>query len=173
MSEADIDPAAQPAHSATTMRIHPIIRIPPPLMFVLTFLLGVTLQHYEPLPVHSAVIATFAHEIGFGLVAIGLLVALTCLCIFLWSHTTVIPHGKAAKLVTDGPYRFTRNPMYVSLVALYLGVDGIRGELWPLLLLPLPVIIVNYLVIPFEENRLKQLFGEAYGNYCMKVRRWL
>ncbi len=173
MSNEGIDTEDKSSSTPATPRIPPFIRIPPPLLFVLTFILGTSLQHLEPLSLHSWVISTFAHEVGFALVAVGMLMALTCLCIFVWCRTTVIPHGKAEKLITDGPYRFTRNPMYVSLVAVYLGVDGIRGEIWPLLLLPLPVILLNYFVIPFEECRLKQLFGAAYEQYCLNVRRWL
>lgn len=171
--DEDVEKEMRAPSTATAARIHPAIRIPPPLLFVLTFLGGVGLQRLEPLDVNSAGVVEAANTAGIGLVAFGLLLALSCMGIFLWARTTLVPHGTAAKLITGGPYRYTRNPMYVSLVAVYLGVDGIRAGIWPLLLLPLPIIIVSKFVIPFEENRLKQLFGNTFEQYCAKVRRWL
>ena len=88
-------------------------------------------------------------------------------------RTTIIPFGTASNLITRGPYRFTRNPMYLSLVLVYIGVAGMLTLVWPLLLLPLPVVIINTIVIPFEEARLQDVFGAEFAQYCSNVRRWL
>ncbi len=154
-------------------QIHPIIRIPPPLLFVFTFLAGTSLQHVAPLPVPAARILQGGSIVGFGLVGCAVLLALYSLGIFLAARTTVVPFATATKLVTWGPYRLTRNPMYVSLVLAYLGVAALLSLWLPLFLLPLPVILVHRIVIPFEERRMREVFGEAYDQYCSRVRRWL
>ena len=157
----------------TVVRIHPVVRIPPPLLFVLTFLAGVGLQQLLPIPTPPAALARAGHFAGFALLAAGVLMALSCMGLFLLSRTTIIPHRTASKMVTQGPYRLTRNPMYLSLVLVFLGVAGILSQLWPLILLPLPVLVMHRLVIPYEEARMRDAFGESFEAYCGRVGRWL
>jgi len=157
----------------TSANIHPMVRVPPPLLFVLTFFAGVGLQHLVPLTIHSTTIVKTGHIIGEGLAGAGVVLALSCVAIFLLVRTTIIPFGTASNLVIKGPYRFTRNPMYVSLVLVYVGVAGILTLIWPLFLLPVPVAIVHGKVIPFEEARLREVFGADYEQYCTRVRRWI
>lgn len=157
----------------TSARIHHVMHIPPPLIFLLAFIAGIGLQHIAPLPVYPESIVKVGYIIGITLVGLGLLLGLSCLGIFLSARTTFLPFGTAKKLVTWGPYRFTRNPMYVSLVITYIGVIGIYALVWPLLLLPLPVIIINKKVIPLEEARLLEVFGDAFQQYCKRARRWI
>jgi protein-S-isoprenylcysteine O-methyltransferase Ste14 len=71
------------------------------------------------------------------------------------------------------PYRLTRNPMYVALTLLYLGVAAFANVLWPLLLLPVPLLLVATVHIPFEEHTLDEAFGAEYRGYASRVRRWL
>jgi protein-S-isoprenylcysteine O-methyltransferase Ste14 len=63
--------------------------------------------------------------------------------------------------------------MSVSLVLTYVGVTGIVGMAWPLLLLPLPVVGIDTIVIPFEESRLRDVLGAEFQDYCTRVRRWI
>jgi protein-S-isoprenylcysteine O-methyltransferase Ste14 len=157
----------------TAVRIHPVMRIPPPLMFVLTFLAGVGLQQLLPIPAPLAAVARLGHYAGFVLLGAGILLALTCAGLFFWSRTTIIPHRTASKMITWGPYRLTRNPMYVSLTLAFLGVAGILTQVWPLILLPIPLLVVHRVVIPFEESRMRTAFGDSFDEYCGEVRRWL
>jgi protein-S-isoprenylcysteine O-methyltransferase Ste14 len=157
----------------TVVRIHPVMRIPPPLLFVLTFLAGVGLQQLLPIPAPPAAIARIGHFLGFGLLDAGILIALSCVGLFFWTRTTIIPHRTASKMVTRGPYRLTRNPMYLSLTLAFLGVAGILTQVWPLILLPIPVLVMHRVVIPFEEARMRDAFGESFEAYCGQVRRWL
>lgn len=154
------------------VRIPPLVRFPPPLLFVVTFFAGLGVQRLLPLDV-PANVAAVSRPLGIVLVICGVLLALSCVGMFLVGRTTIIPHASASKLMTGGPYRWTRNPMYVSLVLVYLGVVGVLAQTWPLLLLPLPVAIVNAIVIPFEEARLREVFGGAFQEYCARVRRWI
>jgi protein-S-isoprenylcysteine O-methyltransferase Ste14 len=93
--------------------------------------------------------------------------------LFIRNRTTIIPHGEPVRLVTDGPFRFTRNPMYVSLNLAYVGILLVLSTLWPLVLLPIPFLFLNQLVIPYEERRLAEIFGSAYSGYSARVRRWI
>lgn len=75
-------------------------------------------------------------------------------------------------LVTDGPYQWTRNPMYSGLVILSLGI-AIWSGCWPMFLVPIAVFATaNWVHIPFEEAKMRRQFGAAYDDYCAQVRRW-
>lgn len=158
---------------STQVRVHPLLRIPPPLLFAATFIAGLGLQRLMPMSLASPSIVYIVHFMGAGMAGAGVLLALCCVGMFLLSRTTLIPFANAARLVTHGPYRFSRNPMYLSLVLVYIGVAGILAQIWPLILLPLPVTAMQAVVIPFEEARLQDLFGGAFTHYCASVRRWL
>lgn len=100
------------------------MRIPPPLLFVATFFAGLGLQRLAPLTVHSSSVGEASDLVGIGLLICGVLLALASVGMFLVARTTLIPFGTASKLITRGPYRFTRNPMYLSLTLVYLGAVG-------------------------------------------------
>lgn len=157
----------------TSARAGAVMRIPPPLLFVVTFIIGLGAQQVSPLTIGSTRLAEAAWFVGLVLFVTGLLLVLSGVGIFLSKHTTIIPFGTAAHLVSSGPFRLTRNPMYLGLSLIYVGVAGILSELWPLLLLPLPVLAMDRIVIPFEEARLQALFGDAFQKYCARVRRWI
>jgi protein-S-isoprenylcysteine O-methyltransferase Ste14 len=95
------------------------------------------------------------------------------LLIFHKARTTTVPGRASAKLVTWGPYRISRNPMYVGLTLAYLGEAGLLKQLWPVIVLPLVLAYINSIVIPVEEARLKEVLGEDYGHYCSRTRRWI
>jgi protein-S-isoprenylcysteine O-methyltransferase Ste14 len=76
-------------------------------------------------------------------------------------------------VVAHGPFRFTRNPMYVAMGTVYLGVTALVNSLWPLLLFPPAVWIIGRYMIAREEAYLERKFGHAYLDYKAKVRRWL
>ena len=146
-----------------------LLRVPPPLLFAATFVAGAGLQYFarQTFPAVRAL-----HFIGFGLVGCAALLALCSVGIFLAARTTIVPFSAASKLVTCGPYRFTRNPMYVSLVLAYVGIATILSQPVALILLSLPVVLIHKIVIPFEEKRMRRVFGEAYDQYCSRVSRW-
>lgn len=134
---------------------------------------GVGLQHFLPTTLTGLGWAYARQLIGKGLMAAGIVLALCCVALFLLRRTTLIPFGSASQLLTCGPYRFSRNPMYVSLVLVYFGVAVSLAQLCSLLLLPLPVAAIQTVVIPFEESRMQSLFGNDFVEYCARVRRWL
>jgi protein-S-isoprenylcysteine O-methyltransferase Ste14 len=75
--------------------------------------------------------------------------------------------------VTSGIYSFTRNPMYVGLTIAYLGLTMQQRLLWAIPWVALPLTTLSRVIIPFEEARLRALFGDAYAAYCARVRRWI
>jgi protein-S-isoprenylcysteine O-methyltransferase Ste14 len=104
---------------------------------------------------------------------IWLALMLGALVNFRRARATIVTVRPAAALVTDGPYRYTRNPMYVSLVALYLGITLLVNSLWPVFLLPMVVLVIQQAVIVREERYLAGAFPTEYAEYCERVHRWL
>ena len=153
---------------------HPIrllMRVPVPWVFVLTYLVGAGLEFGHPS--HTGTEPLRGVSVAGGvLFALGAAVAGWSLVIFRRARTTTVPGRASSKLVTWGPYRFSRNPMYVGLIVAYLGEAGILKQVWPILLLPLTVAYLNRIVIPVEEARLTEVFGKEYEQYRMSVRRW-
>ena len=88
-------------------------------------------------------------------------------------RTPVNPARPAKALVTGGPYRFTRNPMYIGMACAYAGAAVAAGALWSLALLPAVLFVIDRTIIPREERHLAEKFGEDYDRYSRSVRRWL
>ena len=149
-----------------------LMRVPVPWVFVLAYLVGVVLQAFIPIPIGAETrrVARIAGVVGL---TAGVALAVWALVIFRTVRTTTVPFGKSSALVTWGPYRFSRNPMYVALTLAYLGEAGILGQVWPLPLLLLTLVYVNGTLIPFEESSLQETFGDAYAQYRASVRRWV
>lgn len=149
-----------------------LLKVPVPWVFILSYLVGVVLETIRPRTV-STDIARASTIAGAVLFATGAAIAASALIIFHRARTTTVPGQLSAKLVTWGPYRFTRNPMYVGLTLAYLGEAALLKQIWPLVLLPLTLAYVNWTVIPLEEARLQEVFGNEYAQYRARVRRWI
>ena len=148
-----------------------LLHVPVPWVFVLAYLIGLIpeLRHSSFIPAGAAQESTFVGAVFFS---VGAMIAGWALFIFHKAKTTTVPGKSSASMVTWGPYRFTRNPMYVGLTFAYIGEAGLTRHVWPLLMLPLVLAYVHCTVIPLEESKLKEVFGEQYQQYCARVRRW-
>lgn len=151
--------------------IGPGIRLPPPVLYLAALLTGIVLNALwamSPLP------GSWRYILGSLLIGVAGLLITPVLRRFRRAGTPFSDFGKPASvLITDGPYRFSRNPSYVSLTLLYLGVGTILNNGWALLLI-LPVLLVMDLrVVRKEERHLETKFGEDYLRYKAAVRRWL
>ena len=104
--------------------------------------------------------------LGFALMAWGILT-------FRRRQTPVVPVQPARVVVDEGPYRFTRNPMYLGLTVAYVGLAALTNQAWPLVMLPVVLFVVSSAIIEREEQHLRGLFGVAYDDYCSRVRRWI
>ena len=157
-------------HPSEISTDHSGVVVPPPLIYVAFFVVGMGLQRYVPMP---------RLPIGTGRV-FGALLVLSWLLLTTWSFrrfwasgTSVVPVRPTTALVMEGPYRFTRNPMYLGLLLLYVGVACWFGLVWPLLLAPVLVWVIGVSVIGREERYLTRKFGDEYRRYQAQVRRWL
>jgi protein-S-isoprenylcysteine O-methyltransferase Ste14 len=148
------------------------MRVPVPWVFVLVYLVGAGLERMWPLGRRIMTMGSMGVA-GGTLFIVGAFIAGSGLAIFHKAHTTTTPGERSSTLVTWGPYRFTRNPMYVGLVLAYLGEAGILRHAWPIVLLPLIIGYLNWVVIPVEEGRLTEAFPDAYTHYRRSVRRWI
>ncbi len=112
--------------------------------------------------------------LGALLVVLGVVLSVTAALLFRREGTELNPISATnSKLVTSGPFRFTRNPMYLSLLIVSLGVAIWIGA-WPMLLAPLATFATaNWVHIPFEEEKMRRQYGEAFDAYTRKVRRWV
>lgn len=114
------------------------------------------------------------------LVALGWLMVLASLALMLWAvrhfrraKTTVNPHGQPQRLITGGPFRLSRNPIYLGDAALLTGLCLAWRALPALILIPVFVAIINRRFIAPEEARLSAAFPDAYPTYARRTRRWL
>ena len=148
----------------------PGVRIPPPVVYVAAFLISLLLQARFPLPFLAQPVAL---GLGGVIAAVGALFIATSIPTMLRGHGTLNTAGPSAALVVSGPYRFSRNPMYLGLTLLYAGVAVMFAVVWALLfVIPLILYTQVRVIIP-EERYLQRAFGDDYRAYCSQVRRWL
>ena len=148
-----------------------MLKLPPPiwaLVYVLT----------------AAVISWFfdwAKVPGLPLPVLGILLVASSWILPVWAFALIRSEGTEIeptsptnrKLITSGPYQFTRNPMYLGLLILTLGIAIWVGA-WPMLAAPIALFATaNWIHIPFEEAKMRRQFGQVYDNYIARVRRWI
>ena len=141
----------------------------PPALYIGALLLGLLLHllwPIHPLPPSPARVA------GTALLVAGCTLGFWAERTMRHAGTNIRPDRPATALVTRGPFRFTRNPLYVSATALYLGVTLVVNALGPLIVLPFLLALLQWGVIRREEYYLEQKFGETYRTYRTRVRRW-
>lgn len=157
--------------SSALERPFPLLMVPPPLMFGAAFGLSAALQ--QAVPVGLDPVPALLRHGGTILLSAGILIALTLAASFLMRRTTLNPFAEPSTFIATGPYRFSRNPMYLGLVIAYVGGILLYGSLWPLLALAAPVAALSRTVVPYEEARMRLRFGDSYDAYCASVRRWI
>ncbi|MEM7246375.1 MAG: isoprenylcysteine carboxylmethyltransferase family protein [Acidobacteriota bacterium] len=156
---------------ASGRRPGPGVFIPPPLLFMVTVgaALGIHAKKPWPLPLPRNVEVVGGYVLLFG----ALVLLFWGIKTFQSARTTINPNRAADALVTNGPFTFSRNPLYVAMVVLCLGLALLIGTWWVVVLLPLPILVVRLWVIASEEAHLRAEFGEDYEAYCRRVRRWI
>jgi len=141
----------------------------PPLVYGAAFIMGLLLHLLFPLHVFPT---TLARRIGVVCVLVSFPLAIMTFRALSRAHTPVDPMKPTTALVTEGPFRYSRNPIYVALTLLYVGVALLINALWILLLVIPAVLVLRYGVIAREEAYLTRKFGDAYRQYTTQVRRW-
>jgi len=146
------------------------VKVLPPLLFLVVLAGALVADRLLPLPLPGGTARVVA---GVALVVAGLALMAWAGRTMWVSHTTVSPWARVSALVTSGPFRFTRNPIYLGDLLVYLGVALWVGTWWPVLFLPLLFPAVQGLVIGPEERYLTARFGDDYTAYLQRVRRWI
>lgn len=148
----------------------PGVRINPTLIAGAGILGGAALDKLHHLPIPAGVPATAT---GIGLICIACAIAFWALLKFHHAGTEVRPDEPDSALVTDGPYRFSRNPQYLTLALAQVTAALWLDTLWILLLTPGTMVVISRYAVAREERYLEQQFGQAYLDYKRRVRRWL
>src|SRR5205814_937857 len=146
-----------------------LVRFPPPLVFLLSMGAGVGLQMVQPLRI-TALGVRFS---GVAVMLAGLALIAVAFRLFRKSGQEPAPWEPTPSLAFAGPYRFTRNPMYVGMTSIPLGVGLLLGNLWIGGLALLSLFVVHFIAVRPEEAYLTERFGEPYRAYLRRVRRYL
>jgi protein-S-isoprenylcysteine O-methyltransferase Ste14 len=149
-------------------------RIPPPLLYLFPLLSGYIIQHFVPIHlVSGAASARTLRLVGWAEIAIALALMAWSFSTFRRLQTPVLPGRPARLLVQEGPYSLTRNPIYLGLALIYVGIVFVTNALWPLVFLPEALALTFLFAIRLEEQYLAQEFGDAFREYRSRVRRWI
>ena len=111
--------------------------------------------------------------IGKPIIFMGLGIIVWGWAVFRRAGTTIKPFEESSQLVAGGPFKFSRNPIYIGMVVVLFGVGVTLGSALPFVVLPLFAWVIQRRVIEREEEMLAATFGEQYDEYCRKVRRWI
>lgn len=150
------------------------VRFFPPGIPIATILLGVVLQRVWPLTVAFAPPAPIRYWVGGAVIALSVLgLGAWSVVLFRRSGQNENPWKPTPSIVEKGPFRITRNPMYLQMVLVCVGAAIALANLWVLLLTPLCAAALQVLAIQPEEAYLERKFGQTYLDYRSRVRRWL
>ena len=150
------------------------VRIVPPTVPLITVLAGAGLGYLWPIEIGVALAAPARYGLGGGIVAGAILVlGLWPILMFRRTGQNPEPWKPTPEIIAHGPYRLTRNPMYLMMVLICLGLAVILWNLWILLLTPVCAWVLQRFAILPEEAYLETKFGDTYRAYKSRVRRWI
>jgi len=143
---------------------------PPPVFFGIALAVGFVLDAIWPQPILPQ---TIQYIVGFPLIVLSILAALTVVREFRRHKTNLDVHKPTTAIIATGPFRFSRNPVYLSLVVLVTGIAVAVDSYWLLITMLPAIAVVHKFVILREEAYLTRKFGDDYLSYKSGVRRWL
>lgn len=158
---------------ANTEKDHPDVIAFPPLIFASTLGAAWALGLLIPVPILPDRLSSTALVLGLPVCAVAAAIALSGILTFKRAGTNVEPHKPSLVLVENGPYRFTRNPMYLGLILMMLGLSLIFSLDWGLPLTLALWVVLHRGVVLREEAHLAEKFGTPYRVYLGRTRRWL
>jgi protein-S-isoprenylcysteine O-methyltransferase Ste14 len=154
----------EPDHPNISPNVHP------PILWLIHLFAAVLLNWLFPLSFTFPKVLVW---IGYVLVLLGIGLPFSAASRIMRAHTTLDPHGSVTEVVTSGPYRFSRNPIYLGFVFLLIGFPLIFSSYWGMILSPVLILSLHQLVIQHEEAYLEKKFRDKYASYKSRVRRWL
>jgi protein-S-isoprenylcysteine O-methyltransferase Ste14 len=158
--------------SETEARDGAAVRFPPPFVPLIALVLGVVL-HLWVLPLPLPVEGAFGYGTAGLLLVAGVVLMAAAFGLFRRTGQDAKPWLSTPKIISTGIYRFTRNPMYVSMGLLQAGIGVALGNGWVVLWVPVTWVVIYLIAIRHEEAYLEQKFGTVYTDYKESVRRWI
>ncbi|MHB0865381.1 MAG: methyltransferase family protein [Minisyncoccota bacterium] len=155
--------AVQPSDSPQVIAL-------PPFIYAGGLAAGLLLHWLVPLPFLPE---HLAWPVGTTLIAMSLMLIITAMRALREAKTNVDVRKPTTRIVVGGPYRFSRNPIYLAMTFFFVGIAALLGALWILLMLVPVLLVLHFGVIVREEAYLSKKFGEEYIRYRSNVRRWL
>ena len=147
-----------------------IPRIPPPIYFLIGLIAMILLSSFVP-------IGRWLHfpwrYIGIIIMVLGFSLSLGSGMFFRKLGTNPRPGTRATLIVTKGPFKYTRNPMYLGLITMLIGTSILLGTFSPLIVIPIIFLILHTQFVLREEKWMAEWFGEPYLEYKKKTPRWL
>jgi len=147
-----------------------IPRIPPPVYFLVAVILMILLNLFVPI---GRWLYYPWRYFGIIIIALGFSLSLGSGIFFRKLGTNPRPGSKANLIVTKGPFKFTRNPMYLGLITMLIGISILLGTFAPLVAIPIVFIILHTQFVLREEKWMEEWFGQSYLEYKSKTPRWL
>ena len=149
-------------------------RVPwPPLILLSAIVAGYLMNRLVPLPWVPSPLSDILFAAGLLAIVAALAIDIAAMRTMYKARTTIMPHRASSAFVAEGPFRFSRNPIYVANVMIVTGLGLAFANLWYLPLAAAVGLLINALAIPGEERHLEHKFGKHYRDYKKKVRRWI
>jgi protein-S-isoprenylcysteine O-methyltransferase Ste14 len=148
---------------------NPGVAVLPPLLYGSALVVVLVLRWFGPVPILGPAVALW---LGLSLIVFAVAIAIWGRTTMHGAGTNVNPLKPTTAIVTTGPFRFSRNPLYLALTLLYLGLTLAFNTWWGIVVLVPLLIIMHYGVVLREERYLEQKFGETYRQYRSTVRRY-
>jgi protein-S-isoprenylcysteine O-methyltransferase Ste14 len=143
---------------------------PPPLIYMGALLFGLLLNRRSPI---GFLPRSIARGLGWPFLGGGVLLLGWFERAMRQADTPASPYKPVSHIATEGPFRYTRNPGYLSMAMIYTGIASLANALWAILLLPGALLVIQRGVIEREERYLERNFGQEYLRYKSQVRRWI
>jgi protein-S-isoprenylcysteine O-methyltransferase Ste14 len=143
--------------------------LPPPLIYLFGFMVALALRYRWPLPIFHSPVAGW---LGTGCVAVAVVLAMIGRGTMQRAGTNINPYKPTSAIVTSGPFKYSRNPLYVALSLLFLGLTFVANTWWGIVLFVPVAIVMHFCVVLREERYLESKFGNSYGEYRKRVRRY-
>ncbi|MEX0345790.1 MAG: isoprenylcysteine carboxylmethyltransferase family protein [Rhizobiaceae bacterium] len=145
----------------------------PPIIYVAAAAIAIILAVFYPMAWLPSPLAELAFATGVVIIAGAVFIEFKAMQALKQGDTTVLPTKRSDHLVTDGPYSFTRNPIYLGNTMLMIGAGFVFGVFWFFLAAIIAAFVTTKLAIEPEEKHLEHRFGKAFRDYRKKVRRWV
>lgn len=146
------------------------IRVLPPFIFLIALIVAFLVERFLPVPL---VPAGLRYSLGGALMFVSLAPMPWVLRAFIRAKTSIDARHNASSLIVDGLYQYSRNPIYVAMITLCIGIGIMADNIWVLPALVAAIFYLFYTVIVVEERYLEAKFGDEYRDYKRRVRRWL